>query len=51
MEWFYENKLLCALIAFLAALIVFIVGHKMSINYVYTNPTSDYDLMRKYDRI
>jgi hypothetical protein len=23
----------------------------MSINYVYTNPTSDYDLMRKYDRI
>jgi hypothetical protein len=51
MEWFYENKLVCAVITFIVALIVFIVGHRMAINYVYTNPTSDYDLMRQYDRI
>jgi hypothetical protein len=51
MEWFYINKLFCSVIAFLVGLIVFIVGHKMAINYIYTNPTSDYNLMRKYDRI
>lgn len=51
MEWFYINKLVCSGIAFLVGLIIFIVGHRMAINYIYTNPTSDYDLMRKYDRI
>ena len=46
MEWFYINKLVCAFIAFLVGLLVFIVGHKMAVNYIYTNPTSDFDLMR-----
>jgi hypothetical protein len=46
MEWFYENKILCAIITFIVTLLVFILGYKMTINYVYTNPTSDYDLMR-----
>jgi len=49
MEWFYINKLVCAIVIFVVGMIVFIVGHKMTINYVKTNPTSEYDLMRKYD--
>ena len=35
MEWFYINKLVCAFIAFLVGLLVFIVGHKMAVNYIY----------------
>jgi len=45
MEWFYINKLTCSLIFFLLGLVIFIVGHKMAINYIYTNPTSNYNLM------
>ena len=50
MEWFYINKLVCAFLIFLVGMAVFIVGHKMKVNYIKTNPTSDYNLMRKYDR-
>lgn len=45
MEWFYINKLVVVVVAFVIALLVFILAHQMAINYVYTNPTSDYDLM------
>ena len=45
LEWFYINKLLVTVIAFIVGLLVFIIGHKMTVNYIYTNPTSDYDLM------
>ena len=45
LEWFYMNKLAVAFIALIVALLVFILGHKMTVNYIYTNPTSDYDLM------
>ena len=45
LEWFYINKLAVTLIAFIVSLLVFIIGHKMTVNYIYTNPTSDYDLM------
>jgi len=50
MEWFYINKLVCSGLAFIIGLLVFIIGHRMTVNYIYTNPTSNYDLMRKYDR-
>ncbi len=49
MEWFYINKLVCAFVIFIVGMLVFIIGHKMSVNYIKTNPTSDYNLMRKYD--
>ena len=45
MEWFYINKLVCAFIIFIVGMLVFIIGHKMAVNYVKTNPTSDYNLM------
>ena len=46
MEWFYINKLVCAFLIFVVGMLVFIVGHKMSVNYIKTNPTSNYNLMR-----
>lgn len=45
LEWFYINKLCTTVIAFVIGLLVFIIGHKLAVNYVYTNPTSDFDLM------
>ena len=50
LEWFYINKLVCSMVIFIVAMLVFIVGHKMTVNYIKTNPTSDYNLMRKHDR-
>ena len=46
MEWFYINKLVCSFVIFLVGMLVFIIGHKMTVNYIKTNPTSDYNLMR-----
>ena len=46
MEWFYINKLTCSFVIFLVGMMVFIIGHKMTVNYIKTNPTSNYDLMR-----
>ena len=45
LEWFYMNKMLVTVITLIVSLLVFIIGHRMTINYIYTNPTSDYDLM------
>ena len=46
MEWFYINKIVCSFSIFLVGMLVFIIGHKMSVNYIKTNPTSNYNLMR-----
>ena len=45
LEWFYINKITVSIIAFVVALLIFILAHKMEINYVYTNPTTDYNLL------
>ena len=44
-EWFYENRLLAAIVAFLVTLAVTFIAHRFTINYQYTEPTSDYNLM------
>ena len=45
LEWFYMNKIVVAIIAFIAALLIFILAHQMEINYIYTNPTTNYSLL------
>ena len=45
LEWFYINKMTCTIIFFIVTLLIFILGHQMTINYVYNNPTSDYSIM------
>jgi hypothetical protein len=45
LEWFYINRLAVALVAFIVSLFVLITAHKMAINYVKTEPTSDYNLL------
>ena len=49
MEWLYLNRIVFAVIAILATLIMFIYLHKVSADYVYNEPTTDYDLIGGLD--
>ena len=44
LEWLYINRLCIAALSFCIGLAVLFAGHKMAINYIFTEPTSDYDL-------
>ncbi len=45
MEWVYINRVCIAVITFVASLFIFTYLHNVAIDYVYTQPTSDYDLI------
>lgn len=45
MEWLYINRISIALITFFASIIVFSQLHTVAINYVYTEPTTDYNII------
>ncbi len=45
MEWLYINRITIAIVTLLVSLILFVQLHKTAINWVYTEPTSEYNLM------
>jgi len=45
-EWLYINRIGIAIITFVASIFIFSQLHRIAINYVYTEPTTDYDLIR-----
>lgn len=45
MEWLYINRVACVIIAFIASMFIILESHHYAINYVYTEPTSDYNLL------
>ena len=45
MEWFYVNRITIAIVAFVVVLFLSIQLHKVAINWIYTEPTSEYDLL------
>ncbi len=45
MEWLYINRVTCTLISFVVAMFIIFTSHQYAINYVYTEPTSDYNLL------
>lgn len=45
MEWLYVNRIAFCLVAFVVSLFLFIQLHHIAINLVYTEPTTDYDLV------
>ncbi len=45
MHWLYVNRLVLTVVVFLVSLLLFFVFHKIEANYVYTQPTTDYDLI------
>ena len=44
-EWVYINRLVIAIVTFIVSLFVFSYLHKIAIDYEYTQPTTDYDLL------
>ena len=45
MEWLYINRLGAAIIALVGSLIVLFTAHKMAIDFQFTEPTADYNLL------
>ncbi len=45
MEWVYINRICIAIITFIASLFVFMYLHQVAIDYEYTQPTTDYNLL------
>ena len=45
MEWLYVNRITIALVTLLVSLLLFVQLHKTAINWIYTEPTSEYNLM------
>ena len=44
-EWLYINRLVLTVVVFIASIIMFVMLHKVQINYIYTEPTTEYDLI------
>ena len=49
-EWLYINRITLAIVTCVVSLIVFIHLHQLAIDYVYTEPTTTYDILRRNDR-
>ena len=45
METLYVNKIAMCIAVFAASLVMFMMFHSVAINYVYTNPTTDYNIL------
>ncbi len=45
MEWLYINRVACAIISFIVAMFIIFEAHQYAVNYIYTEPTSDYNLL------
>ena len=45
-QWLYINRISLAVVTFFASIIIFTQLHQVAINYVYTEPTTDYDIIR-----
>lgn len=48
MEWLYVNRMVLCITTCIVSLIVFMYLHKIAINYVYTEPTTSYNLIRRH---
>ena len=44
-QWLYINRIGLAIVTFFASIIIFTQLHQVAINYVYTEPTTDYDII------
>ncbi len=45
MEWLYINRITYAIVAFIVSFVILFSAHKMAINFQFTEPTSDYNLL------
>ena len=45
MEWLYVNRITLAIVTCIVSIVLFTQLHKIAINYVYEEPTTDYNVM------
>lgn len=45
MEWLYMNRIAMAIVTCIASIVIFSQLHVIAIDYIYTEPTTDYDIM------
>jgi len=45
LEWLYINRIACSILSFIVTMFIIIESHQYAINYIYTEPTSDYNLL------
>ena len=45
MEWIYVNRVTLAITSFLASTILIIALHNIQVDYIYTQPTTDFDIL------
>ena len=45
MEWLYVNRVTVAVLTCLVSIIMFSYMHKIAVDYIYTEPTTDYDII------
>lgn len=45
MEWLYMNRIAMAIVTCMASIVIFAQLHVIAINYIYTEPTTDYDIL------
>ncbi len=45
MEWLYINRITMAIVTCIASIILFSQLHVIAVNYIYTEPTTDYDII------
>ncbi len=44
-HWIYEKRILLTVVTFVASLLIFAQLHRIQLNYIYTEPTSTYNLV------
>jgi len=45
MEWVYVNRLCITVVTFIVSILFMIILHNMQVDYIYTEPTTDFDLV------
>lgn len=45
MEWLYINRIVMAVVTCFASIIIFSQLHRIAVDYIYTEPTNDYNIM------
>ena len=50
MEWLFVNRICLAIVFFIVTIFLSLQLHRIAVNWIYTNPTADYDLLRRLIR-
>ena len=45
MEWLYVNRITIAIVTLLVSLFLFVQLHKVAVDWIYTEPTTEYNIM------